>query len=258
MKKNIIAAVLLTVGLISIAPAAQAADCVPSEAVPAVPASIAEGWYTEQDDNAPVAGDTGLVFTADGVKATGLRTSTSYSFAEASGQSYSAYFHDRLVIDPVGEPYGAGNWRNDYSSITFIDGGVYVNVPGSGWQSITLDEAKALFPDAVVTSRGYHMDSNAPAGTTATIQEAWVAPVAEIPAVTCPVVEEPVTEEPVVEQPVAEQPAPAAPAPQTEVPMELAATGMDDFNPFILLAGGLLVAGGIVTWVVGRRRAARD
>lgn len=148
---------------------------VDEEAVEPVAPSIAAGWYTEADDTAPVATDSGIVFTADGAKATGLRTGTNYPFAEASGQSYTAYFHDRLVIDVVGEPYGPANWRNDYSSVTFIDGGVYVNLPGSGWQSTTLGAVQALFPDAVVTSRGYHMDSNAPAGTTATITEAWVA-----------------------------------------------------------------------------------
>lgn len=246
-KKHIIATALMVVGLIAVAPAAQAADCVPSEAVPAVPASIAEGWYTESDDNAPVATDTGVVFTADGVKATGLRTVTSYPFADASGQSYTSYFHDRLVIDVEGEPYGAGNWRNDYSSVTFIDGGVYVNLPGIGWTSSTLDEVKALFPGAIVTSRGYHMDSNAPAGTTATIQEAWIAPVAEVPAVECPAI--------VV--PPAETPAPVAPVAQKPVPVELAATGMDDVNPIVLIGGVLLLGAGVALTVAHRRRTAR-
>lgn len=149
-------------------------------AVPAVAPSIAEGWYTEADDAAPVATDEGLVFTAPGGQAVGVRTATSFPLADLTGESYTDVFHDRAVLDADGEPFGAGNWRNDYTSLTFLSADtVYV----SGLNvTMTLDEVKAAYT-GTITSFGYHMDSNAAAGTTAVVTgEPYVAGVAEIPA----------------------------------------------------------------------------
>lgn len=133
------------------------------------PATIEAGWYTEPDDEAPVASDTGITFTADGTQATGLRTAASGEFADVTGVTLPVpaddpLFHERLVIDVEGEPFGAGHWRNDYLSVNFVPGGVYVNTPASGWQTLSLADAQALFPGADVTSIGFHLDSNAPEG----------------------------------------------------------------------------------------------
>lgn len=160
----------------------QRSDWVAGEpAVPAAPASIAEGWYTEPDDAAPVATEDGLVFTAPGGQAVGVRTATSFPLADLTGESYTDVFHDRAVLDADGEPFGAGNWRNDYTSLTFLSADmVYV----SGLNvTMTLDEVKAAYT-GTITSFGYHMDSNAAAGTTAVVTgEPYVPGVAEIPAV---------------------------------------------------------------------------
>lgn len=133
------------------------------------PATIEAGWYTEADDEAPVASDAGLTFTADGTQATGLRTATTGELADVTGVTLPVpaddpYFHERLVVDVEGEPFGAGHWRNDYLSLNFVAGGVYVNTPASGWQTLSLDDVKALFPGADVTSIGFHLDSNTPEG----------------------------------------------------------------------------------------------
>lgn len=66
------------------------------------------------------------------------------------------------------------------------------------------------------------------------------------------------TEEPpiVVEPPVAPPPVTPPTIPSTgttEVPpMELASTGMDDFDPGILILAGLLIAAGVTTFIVDR------
>lgn len=148
---------------------------------PAVAPSIDGNWYTEGDDAAPVATDGGLVFTgpgdgrAVGVRAEDNRALDGYEIPiSASGD----YFHVRLVLDVVGSPFG--NWRDDYLSATQLDdGSFYIGALGD---SLTTDEILAAYPGVWVTSVGYHLDSNAPAGTTAVVTGApFVAGTPAIP-----------------------------------------------------------------------------
>jgi len=146
--------------------------------IPAVPASIAAGWYTEADDAAPVIDGTSLVFTAPGGQAVGLRYATSFPVADLVGKSYSAVFHDRAVVDVDGTPFGT--WRDDYLSLTFLSEGT-VWVAGANVE-MTLADAIATYP-GTVTSFGYHMDSNAAAGTTHSVEGLVVPGTPAVPAV---------------------------------------------------------------------------
>lgn len=128
--------------------------------IPAVPASIEADWYTEGDDAAPTIDGESLVFTAPGSQAVGLRYATSFPVSELSGQSYTDVFHDRAVVDVDGTPFGT--WRDDYLSLTFLSADT-VWVAGANVE-MTLADAIAAYP-GTVTSFGYHMDSNAAAGT---------------------------------------------------------------------------------------------
>lgn len=135
----------------------------------AVAPSIVEGWKTESDDAAPTIVGSDLVFTAPGGKAVGLRHAVSYNISELTGQSYSDVFHDRAVVNIDAEYFtGAQAWRNDYLSLTFLSADT-VFIPG-GIGVKTLAEAKSLFP-GTITSFGYHMDSNAAAGTVYTVED---------------------------------------------------------------------------------------
>jgi hypothetical protein len=154
-------------------------------AIPAVPASIKAGWYTESDDVAPTVSDAGLTFTAPGGKAVGLRYTTSIPLEDVTGESYTEVLHDRAVLDADGTPFsslGLPAWRDDYTSLTFLSADtVYV----SGLNvTMTLAEVQAAY-DGTITSFGYHMDSNAVADTVATLSAADAVDPgqAEVPAV---------------------------------------------------------------------------
>lgn len=150
-----------------------------STAAPKV-GKITGGWYTETDDTAPrvVAGD--LVFTAPGNDAVGIRKVTSYPIADLVQPAYTAtgdtpFLHVRAVVDVDGTYVWADGkqWHDDYLSLSFLsDGTVYVSAMG---QSYTLDEVKAQFP-GTITSIGFHFDSNAPAGASATLTSTELKP----------------------------------------------------------------------------------
>lgn len=134
-------------------------------------------WYTEGDDNAPVATPAGLTFTGGTGKATGLRVPASGNLQGWAPVSYNATgatdkFYFRIVIDSTpnngdGHPYSSLTVTSG-SPVT-LDSIAYSNKLGG---SFTLAEIANLYPHAVITSVGFHLDSAAAADDTVTLTSA--------------------------------------------------------------------------------------
>lgn len=87
-------------------------------------------------------------------------------------------------------------------------------------------------------------------------------PVEEPPTEEPPVVEPPVVEPPVVEPPVVEPPVVTPPVVDTIVPVtdtieSLPETGGESFNPFLILAAGVMAFAGVILTIANRTRIAR-
>jgi hypothetical protein len=260
-----------------------------SDWVAGTPATLKAGWYTEADDAAPTVSDAGLTFTAPGGQAVGVRSASLFGLGALSREGedswYTDLFHFRAVLDADGEPFGAGNWRNDYTSLTFLTADT-VWVSGLNVE-MTLDAVKAAYT-GTITSVGYHLDSNAPAGTsvlftgvdlvTNSVPESytdWYF-VSEGQGVELPDGREDgeefqddglyryvvtgdveVTEQVGVECPAVVVP-PTTPAATVKPASSttLADTGFDGGPMLITSSLGLLVAGGVLALVAARRRVA--
>lgn len=154
-------------------------------AVEAVPASAGEGWYTEGDDAAPTVTDEAVTFTKIDARAVGLRTAASGDLAgftaSWTGTAGDEFSHLRIVVDKAASAAETGNWRDDYQSLTVIDAGQAASGTSVVWVAganvtSTIDEYAAANPGAVITSLGFHVDTNAPAGTEASVTSASFGP----------------------------------------------------------------------------------
>jgi hypothetical protein len=133
------------------------------------------GWYTEGDDAAPTVTDEGTLFEDAGSIATGIRVASDFPLSALPTITYTAtgegteFFHVRLVVDNVEDAEVTGNRRDDYQSLSVLSGSPVtldstVWVPGAN-VSITIAEYLEANAGTVVTSVGFHLDTNAPEGT---------------------------------------------------------------------------------------------
>lgn len=213
-------------------------------------------WYTEGDDAAPVPSDAGLVFTGGSGDAVGYRVPTTGNLQGWAPVSYDAagatdVFYFRIVID------ASADGGASYSSLTVTSGSpvtldsiAYSNKLGA---SHTLAEFAELYPNAAVTSVGFHLDSAASADDVVTLAGA-TGPCADVDfTAEPPVVEPPVVTPPVVTPPAVVEPAPLAVVTPTSADA-LAETGFDLAPVAIAAAAGLVLGGGIL-WLAAATRS---
>lgn len=132
-------------------------------------------WYTESDDALPVSSNAGLVFTGSNPQAVGIRTVASGNLQGWTSVSYSAtgdtgLFYYRIVVD------ASADGGASYSSLTVTSGSpvtlastAYSNKLGA---SHTLAEFAEIWPNAVITSVGFHLDSAATSEQSVTLASA--------------------------------------------------------------------------------------
>jgi hypothetical protein len=239
--------------------AATEAECpLPVQVTPLACVPVGD-WYTEDDDEAPVSTEDGLVFTGGSGSASGIRVAATGNLQGWTSVSYDAsgstdVFYFRLVLDTaVGN---GGGWP--YTSVTVtsgspvtLDSTAYVSKLGA---SFTLAQIANLYPNAVITSAGFHLDSAATSEDVVTLASV-TGP--------CATVDFTYTEEPpVVEPPVVVPPVvtPSGPAPVEPVANvvptaveadSLAETGVDATGMLSVAGLGLLIlalGAGAIFW----------
>lgn len=139
----------------------------PIDETPTPRACVPAGdWYTEGDDVAPSLSPDGLVFTGGSGDAVGIRVPVTGNLQGWTELSYEAtgdtgVFYVRIVVD------SSADGGHSYSSLTVTSGSpvtassvAYSNKLGV---SKTLAEWAEFYPNAVITSVGFHLDSAASA-----------------------------------------------------------------------------------------------
>lgn len=228
----------------------------PVEVTPLACAPIGD-WYTEGDDAEPVLTDEGLVFTGGSGDAVGLRAPVTGNLQGWAPVTYTAtgdteVFYFRIVIDSTADGgHGYSSLTVTSGSPVTLDSVAYSNKLDT---SKTIAEWAEFYPNAVITSVGFHLDSAATADQEVLLTAAS-GPCASANWVTEPPVEEPPVEEPpAVVPPVVNPPAPAA---TTVTPTALADTGFDNGPIAIMLGAGTLLAGSVLlTAALANRRKA--